>query len=903
MKRKRNIRWSDSVGVKQSHKTVFGIEASLPGEFSLFLLCTLFFFGAAGGMLRSVFTWDVFTPGILFRVFLITVIVSGLVELTYYLKPAVGKIARGGIGAGGIAVFAFYLLRTTQGEALLPGFYALTNAYFKKWNSYYGTGLWCPSGDLFVIEKAVGFGVTVICFMVVWWARIRRKTTTAALVPLVVLVSELLIGEVPTGYSLLVFGCGLFLSCGAGYRRPDFLAMPDLGKKNRNVWRQFLWVPLCLGLLGLSAGVMHWGTTTAEGMVDQGSKKLRRMGRELLQEVVTWSVWQEIDAGNLVERVIEEFLYDNEIDVLDNGDALFARIDNEMPEYEEEAVLKVTFDKEPPGFSYLIGFYADTYQDGVWDSDVKAFEQACRKAGFLPETVAKELLTLAPRRIAVHYGKHSLADLPEERLNGWLYYAKANREKAYLPYFSEATEERIRIEGDGRYVKKKNLTKAPFLVWDYEIEELVDVLFRETWQTNKMPWETWYESYVTERYLQVPEAMKQVKKVAGEIKVSGKSYFRAEGKHMVNFDRLNAAYQVADWMQRNTTYSLELDPLPKGRDAIEYFLETGREGYCMHYAGASALILREMGVPARYVSGYVVGGFTQNGTTGIYEATVWDSNAHAWVEIYLEGIGWVPIEVTKGYSVLPEAEMVYRQLLDQTYQVSYEEWTQNTGTTGIGSYVKPELSEGPEQWGNPGMPVGPSGPEESAQIPEDVPEKEEASEVTGEEEAEEPEPLEKEEEKEIANEQKEEKKAKLDLRVNPVVVIFAFPILCIIFGVMVPLQKHYIKKKKISDEVRLQKKTVRWGNRRRIKWINQGLYRKLRSKGVIRTGNLRDEEYSEVIRRHSETVSREERERYMHLVKEARFSFHEFSDEEVAFCQQVYHKVLYDNKQEPEEKE
>ena len=41
-------------------------------------------------------------------------------------------------------------------------------------------------------------------------------------------------------------------------------------------------------------------------------------------------------------------------------------------------------------------------------------------------------------------------------------------------------------------------------------------------------------------------------------------------------------------------------------------------------------------------------------------------------------------------------------------------------------------------------------------------------------------------------------------------------------------------------------------------------------------------------------VSREERERYMHLVKAAAFSFNEFTDEEVAFCKQVYHKVLYE---------
>ena len=53
-----------------------------------------------------------------------------------------------------------------------------------------------------------------------------------------------------------------------------------------------------------------------------------------------------------------------------------------------------------------------------------------------------------------------------------------------------------------------------------------------------------------------------------------------------------------------------------------------------------------------------------------------------------------------------------------------------------------------------------------------------------------------------------------------------------------------------------------------------------------------------MLRKYSEVLSREERERYMHLVKAAAFSYNGFTDEEVAFCKQVYHRVLYERAKE-----
>ncbi|HIT31788.1 MAG TPA: transglutaminase domain-containing protein [Candidatus Enterenecus stercoripullorum] len=103
---------------------------------------------------------------------------------------------------------------------------------------------------------------------------------------------------------------------------------------------------------------------------------------------------------------------------------------------------------------------------------------------------------------------------------------------------------------------------------------------------------------------------------------------------------LNIAARIAQLLALNTQYDLNTPATPEEEDFVTYFLETSRRGYCVHYASAAALLLRLEGIPARYVSGYAAT-IPESGA-----AQILDSNAHAWVEIYLDGYGWYPVEVT-----------------------------------------------------------------------------------------------------------------------------------------------------------------------------------------------------------------------------------------------------------------
>ncbi len=114
------------------------------------------------------------------------------------------------------------------------------------------------------------------------------------------------------------------------------------------------------------------------------------------------------------------------------------------------------------------------------------------------------------------------------------------------------------------------------------------------------------------------------------------------------------AQRIAKYLSENMTYTLT-PTVPDAEDtmsSIERFLFVTKEGYCVQYATAATMLLRSVGVPTRYVEGYIAPKFSRNEAedrVGNYICNVKDSNAHAWCEIYLENYGWLTTEVTTPY--------------------------------------------------------------------------------------------------------------------------------------------------------------------------------------------------------------------------------------------------------------
>jgi len=89
-------------------------------------------------------------------------------------------------------------------------------------------------------------------------------------------------------------------------------------------------------------------------------------------------------------------------------------------------------------------------------------------------------------------------------------------------------------------------------------------------------------------------------------------------------------------------YFYTLEPPPLGSNPVDQFLFDTKRGFCEHYASAFAVMMRSAGIPARVVLGYQGGEMNPMGGHMI----VRQSDAHAWNEVWLEGVGWYRVDPT-----------------------------------------------------------------------------------------------------------------------------------------------------------------------------------------------------------------------------------------------------------------
>lgn len=148
-----------------------------------------------------------------------------------------------------------------------------------------------------------------------------------------------------------------------------------------------------------------------------------------------------------------------------------------------------------------------------------------------------------------------------------------------------------------------------------------------------------YQDFVYQHYTELPEFFDS------EAYAQIRNDFTFE-----NSDLNSVAQAIRSGLQSLAVYSLTPERIPSGEDFLPWFLYESKEGYCMHFATAGVLLLRMNGFPARYAEGFICapGNFVFDGRN--YKSTVRDYQAHAWAEVYVDGFGWVPVEMTPGYS-------------------------------------------------------------------------------------------------------------------------------------------------------------------------------------------------------------------------------------------------------------
>ncbi len=146
-----------------------------------------------------------------------------------------------------------------------------------------------------------------------------------------------------------------------------------------------------------------------------------------------------------------------------------------------------------------------------------------------------------------------------------------------------------------------------------------------------LDYEQEYRNFVYDQYLHLDD----------ETRAYMEDIIAAEG---FTGDVVDIIFDIASYIKNSASYNPEYDrALDDEENVAIAFLEEYQEGICQHYATAATLLYRAMGIPARYTVGFVCD------TVSGEWVDVTAKSAHAWVEVYLDGLGWMMVEVTGSF--------------------------------------------------------------------------------------------------------------------------------------------------------------------------------------------------------------------------------------------------------------
>lgn len=348
------------------------------------------------------------------------------------------------------------------------------------------------------------------------------------------------------------------------------------------------------------------------------------------------------NAGIQVERwketwseKIEAFRYGS--DTLPQGDFKKA---SQLLDGEEER-LEVTM--EEPKELYLKGFVGGIYENNRWEvlpftdyqDDYAGMLKWLEKQDFLPvsQVALYERLTEEGRR----------AEQSVEVQNTGAY-----RKYVYLP----ATVSSWSLTGS-KAQKDRNVTAETFLgAYHYQFRMTGELTTAEkmvpaNWlmqplndrMNTYLDAESVYRSFAENFYTEIdPDTEKQVT-----------GLFFPDGVDKLSFQEITV--QIRQILRSEMEYTKTPGTYSENQDLLTWFLEEKHGGNAVAYATAAVMAYRAAGYPARYVEGYHLSeadaaSMQEEGRT---TAILTTQNAHAWAEVYMAGVGWMPVEVVPGF--------------------------------------------------------------------------------------------------------------------------------------------------------------------------------------------------------------------------------------------------------------
>ncbi len=347
---------------------------------------------------------------------------------------------------------------------------------------------------------------------------------------------------------------------------------------------------------------------------------------------------------------------------------------------------------EYPSKVYLRTFVGEKYEDGSWTTlsgnaysgDYLGILEYLGLNGFYPVIQMSDVYKMEAERTgsAVKLSNLTVTDIA----------LKSNR--IYIPYETVATEELTSRNVESTCIRATGIRGER----DYTVETYTPK-YSDYGSANLDSWldglracdgfdsyrenELIYRDFVYDNYLFISENDKKTVETAITENLKGKNY-----RDVVSYIRnlFTTDYRFS----YDLTESGASSGASTAKDPLSRFALETKTGYDCYFASLAALILRDAGIPARYAEGY----YLSDDDVSVYEDLtdvefeLYDSAAHAWVEVYVDGIGFVPVDVVPGYFTTENSETETVMRMSTVFKAKNDDFYYDDANTGESSATK-----------------------------------------------------------------------------------------------------------------------------------------------------------------------------------------------------------------------
>ncbi len=564
-------------------------------------------------------------------------------------------------------------------KELYPGMAGLIRLVVQKINMYYNVQL--VSGferylDLKPVVTVTAWLLVILSILQIYFLVVRKRLLGVVIPPVLLAILDFAVGYAPSKRALIC--CSLATAGSFCYRAAGRVELKQLEYLRQKAVCLFLVVAVVVSSL-----VFKVAEPKANEMVARRSEI-----EKAAQDMVT-------EGAMAATNLLAEIPFGKDIFSFQQP----GRVSNTAPKFEDKPVMEVTAYQIPDDTVYLRGYVGDYYKNGSWKTyNSNDFVSAMQEvdSSLKEQTAGQKVQNILSytQSYYTYYWDTSYR----------VQYLDEKDPYAYLPYYTVANyyqdEQQpagILMDGDRTVLRNGNdvvevdgtirnsiahLSTNALLTTDLrngvylgpgetlykeDVNEILDGLnnwkYDETGYRSKPSEDEWafikkYNEY-TKKYTSVPENLTRLRELGNQLEAEYErdysdfvnNRFTEYGYYndgIYNFKEIYAVYLVKRELAK-CNYNLDLDSVPWGQDVTEHFLFDTKEGFCQQFASAGTLLLRQMGIKARYVSGYAVStsNFKED-SEGNFTTEVLDNQAHAWTEIYIDNIGWVPVEMTPG---------------------------------------------------------------------------------------------------------------------------------------------------------------------------------------------------------------------------------------------------------------